>query len=221
MRLEELIQRIERARLRRSEHLVVQLVAVTKYTQQIEPLKKLLAEGQRAFGENRVQELERKAQLLADEPVEWHFIGNLQKNKINKLLRIDPFLIHSINSFELAEAVNKRAKKPVACLLEINSAREESKHGCDPAEAVELYHRIVEELPNIRLKGVMTIGAHTDEVEEIRRSFRLTYSIFEKVKKWGAQICSMGMSHDFEIAIEEGSNMVRIGSLLLSSYMEE
>jgi len=220
VKLEELIQRIEKARLRRSEHLIVQIVAVTKYTEQIEPLKRLLEEGQRAFGENRVQQLERKAVQLKSQPVEWHFIGNLQRNKINKLLRIDPFLIHSINSFKLATEIDKRAQKPVQCLLEINSAREGTKQGCNPEEAVELYHKITEELPNIQLKGVMTIGAHTDEVAEIRRSFRLAYSIFEQVKGFGAEICSMGMSKDFEIAIEEGSNMVRIGSLLLSSYIK-
>jgi len=213
-RLEEVWERIERARWRRDPHQIVQLVVVTKYLEDIAPLKEMLELGQRAFGENRVQELERKAKLLENEPVEWHFIGNLQKNKINKLLKLDPFLIQSITSLELAEAIDKRAQKPVSALLEINSSGEPSKHGCTPEEAVELYHQILEKCPNIRLKGVMTIGAHTDEVGKIRESFRLTYSIFEKLKPVGAEICSMGMSNDFEIAIEEGSNMVRIGSLL-------
>ena len=86
MKLDELIQKVENARLKRSEHLIVQIVAVTKYTKDIEPLKKLYADGQRAFGENRVQDMEEKVNALNSIPIEWHFIGNLQKNKINKLL---------------------------------------------------------------------------------------------------------------------------------------
>jgi hypothetical protein len=219
MTLDELIQRVEAARLRRSEHLIVQIVAVTKYTKDTEPLRKLYAEGQRAFGENRVQDMEDKVNALSDIPVEWHFIGNLQKNKINKLLKLNPFMIQSINSYELAEAINKRTDKPVRCLLEINSAKEETKHGLQPELAVETYLKIKENLPNINLQGVMTIGAHVDDEAEIRKSFRLTYKIFEQLKPHGAKICSMGMSGDFEIAIEEGSNMIRVGSALLNSYL--
>ncbi|AZV46648.1 YggS family pyridoxal phosphate-dependent enzyme [Nautilia sp. PV-1] len=219
MTLDELIQRVEEARLRRSEHLIVQIVAVTKYTKDTEPLRKLYNEGQRAFGENRVQDMEDKVNALSDLPIEWHFIGNLQKNKINKLLKLNPFMIQSINSYELAEAINKRTDKPVRCLLEINSAKEPTKHGLQPELAVETYLKIKENLPNINLQGVMTIGAHVDDEEEIRKSFRLTYKIFEQLKPYGAKICSMGMSGDFEIAIEEGSNMIRVGSALLNSYL--
>jgi pyridoxal phosphate enzyme (YggS family) len=219
MTLDELIQRVEVARLRRSEHLIVQIVAVTKYTHNLEPLIKLYNEGQRAFGENRVQDMEKKVEALKDYPIEWHFIGNLQKNKINKLLSLDPFMIQSINSYELAEAIDKRAKKTVNCLLEINSSGEPTKHGLAPELAIDTYLKIKENLKNINLKGVMTIGAHSDDEKEIRKSFRLTYNIFEKLRPYGAKICSMGMSGDFEIAIEEGSNMIRIGSALLKSYL--
>ena len=219
MNLDQLIQRVEAARLRRSEHLIVQIVAVTKYTKETEPLRRLYAEGQRAFGENRVQDMEDKVNALSDLPIEWHFIGNLQKNKINKLLKLNPFMIQSINSYELAEAINKRTDKPIRCLLEINSAKEPTKHGLQPELAIETYLKIKENLPNINLQGVMTIGAHVDDETEIRKSFRLTYDIFEKLKPYGAKICSMGMSGDFEIAIEEGSNMIRVGSALLNSYL--
>jgi hypothetical protein len=219
MTLGELIQKVETARLKRSEHHIVQIVAVTKYTKETSPIVKLYNEGQRAFGENRVQDMEDKVNVLSDLPLEWHFIGNLQKNKINKLLKLNPFLIHSVNSYELAEAINKRAEKPVKCLLEINSAKEESKHGLQPELAVDTYIKIKENLPNIALQGVMTIGAHVDDDEEIRKSFRLTYKIFEQLKPYGAKICSMGMSGDFETAIEEGSNMIRVGSALLNSYL--
>jgi len=219
MNLDQLIQRVEAARLRRSEHLIVQIVAVTKYTKETEPLRRLYAEGQRAFGENRVQDMEDKVNALSDLPIEWHFIGNLQKNKINKLLKLNPFMIQSINSYELAEAINKRTDKPIRCLLEINSAKEPTKHGLQPELAIETYLKIKENLQNINLQGVMTIGAHVDDEAEIRKSFRLTYDIFEKLKPHGAKICSMGMSGDFEIAIEEGSNMIRVGSALLNSYL--
>ncbi len=219
MTLDELIQRVEKARLRRSEHLIVQIVAVTKYTDNLEVLKKLFNDGQRAFGENRVQDMEKKVKGLEELPIEWHFIGNLQKNKINKLLKLNPFMIQSINSFELAEVVNKRAKKPIRCLLEINSSKEPTKHGLEPEKAIDTYLKIKEELPNINLQGVMTIGAHTDDEKEIRKSFRLTYNIFDKLKPYGAKICSMGMSGDFEIAVEEGSNMIRVGSALIKDYM--
>ncbi len=219
MTLDELIQKVEAARLKRSEHLIVQIVAVTKYTQDIEVLKRLYEDGQRAFGENRVQDMENKVKALEDLPIEWHFIGNLQKNKINKLLKLNPFMIQSINSYELAEAINKRTDKPVRCLLEINSSKEPTKHGLPPEDAIDTYLKIKENLPNINLQGVMTIGAHSNDEEEIRKSFRLTYDIFDKLKPYGAKICSMGMSRDFEIAIEEGSNMIRVGSALLNSYM--
>jgi len=219
MTLDELIQRVEKARLKRSEHLIVQIIAVTKYTDDVEVLKRLYNEGQRAFGENRVQDMEKKVKALEELPIEWHFIGNLQKNKINKLLALNPFMIQSVNSYELAEAIDKRAKKPVNCLLEINSSKEPTKHGLEPQKAIETYIKIKENLKNINLKGVMTIGAHSDDEEEIRKSFRLTYKIFEELKPYGAQICSMGMSGDFEIAIEEGSNMIRVGSALINSYL--
>ena len=219
MNLDELIQKVEAARLKRSEHLIVQIVAITKYTQDIEPLKRLYKEGQRAFGENRVQDMEKKVNALSNIPIEWHFIGNLQKNKINKLLNLDVFMIQSVNSYELAEAIDKRAKKPIKCLLEINSSKEPTKHGLPIEEAIETYLKIKENLKNINLQGVMTIGAHSENKNEIRKSFKLTYKIFEQLKPYGAKICSMGMSGDFEIAIEEGSNMIRIGSALINSYM--
>jgi len=219
MNLDELIQKVETARLKRSEHLIVQIIAVTKYTQDVEPLKRLYNDGQRAFGENRIQIMEEKVKALKDYPIEWHFIGNLQKNKINKLLSLNPFMIQSVNSYELAEAINKRANKKVKCLIEINSAKEETKHGMQPEVAIDTYLKIKENLKNIELQGVMTIGAHSDNEKEIKKSFRLTYDIFEKLKPYGAKICSMGMSGDFEIAIQEGSNMIRVGNALLNSYL--
>jgi len=213
MTLNELIQKVEKARLEVNEHLIVKIVAVSKYVDS-EAVKELYNQGQRAFGENRVQVLEEKVNALNDLPIEWHFIGNLQKNKINKLLSLNPFMIQSINSLELAQSINKRANKPIKCLLEINSAKEKTKSGLLPETAIDTYHEILETCPNINLQGVMTIGAHTDNEKEIINSFELTYSIFEKLQNKGAKICSMGMSNDFELAIKCGSNMIRVGSAL-------
>jgi pyridoxal phosphate enzyme (YggS family) len=118
------------------------------------------------------------------------------------------------NSLELAKEINKRATKPIRCLLEINSAKEESKEGLQPELAIDTYNEILETCPNINLQGVMTIGAHSDNKKEIIRSFELTHSIFEKLQNRGAKVCSMGMSSDFELAIKCGSNMIRVGSAL-------
>ena len=216
MTLDELIQEVEKTRLEVNEHLIVKIVAVSKYSD-ADAVKKLYNEGQRAFGENRVQVLEEKVNALQDLPIEWHFIGNLQKNKINKLLRLNPFMIQSINSLELAKEIDKRAKKPIRCLLEINSAKEETKSGLEPEKAIDIYNEILETCPNIKLQGVMTIGAHSDNEKEIIKSFELTYSIFEKLKNKGAKICSMGMSNDFKLAIKCGSNMIRVGSALFKN----
>ena len=216
MTLDELIQRVEKARLEVNEHLIVKIVAVSKYSDS-NAVKKLYNEGQRAFGENRVQVLEEKVNELSDLPIEWHFIGNLQKNKINKLLKLNPFMIQSINSLELAKEIDKRAKKPIRCLLEINSAKEESKEGLEPEKAIDIYNEILETCNNIKLEGIMTIGAHSDNEKEIIKSFELTHSIFEKLKNKGAKICSMGMSNDFELAIKCGSNMIRVGSALFKN----
>ncbi len=215
-KLDQLIWRVEQARIKRSEHHIVKIVAVSKYTDEAH-IRMLYDLGQRAFGENKVQSLQERIETVDDLPIEWHFIGRLQKNKINHLIRANPFLMQSLDSLELAEAMQKRLEAhetSMECLLQINSAKEETKAGVMPEEAEEIYLKIKESCPNIELRGVMTIGAHVEDQAVIRKSFETTYSIFEKLKPHGADICSMGMSNDFELAIECGSNMVRIGSLI-------
>ncbi|BCD68312.1 YggS family pyridoxal phosphate-dependent enzyme [Nitratiruptor sp. YY09-18] len=216
--MDRIIQRVEDARIKRSEHHIVQIVAVTKYVgpQEIRALYEL---GQRAVGENRVQDLKAKSEALNDLPLEWHFIGRLQKNKINHLIDLDPWLMQSLDTLELALELDKRLeakKKRMDCLLQVNSAKEETKAGVIPEAAYDEYLKIIENTKHINLLGVMTIGAHTEDKETIKRSFETTYKIYEALKPHGAQICSMGMSNDFELAIECGSNMVRIGSLFFS-----
>jgi len=214
--IDDVIRRVETARLKVSDHHIVKIVAVSKYSTSDE-IEKLYKIGQRAFGENKVQDLEKKAQELEDLPLEWHFIGNLQKNKINKLLEINPSLFQGLDSLELAHELQKRLvlrEMQLDCLLQINSAKEESKHGVMPEDALEVYKTIQNECPNINLKGVMSIGAHSDDKALIKESFLTTHKIFTQLED--ATICSMGMSGDFELAIECGSNMVRLGSIMFN-----
>ena len=214
-RFDEVLEKIEKARIETNEHQIVKIVAISKYVdaKAIEGLYKI---GQRAFGENKVQDLKQKIESLEQYPLEWHFVGRLQTNKINALLDINPSLIHSIDSYEKAVELDKRAKvkgKTPNILLQINSAKEDSKAGVMPEVAVEEYLKI-KELKSLNLKGVMTIGAHSEDEKEIQKSFETTYSIFEKLQNKGATICSMGMSGDFELAVRCGSNMLRLGSVL-------
>lgn len=214
--LDRVIWDIEEARIKRSEHLIVQLCVVAKYTE-VENIKTLYELGQRNFGENQVQQLEARAKELEDLPLAWHMIGTLQTNKINKLIDLNPVLLQSLDSLKLANELNKRLEakgKTMSALLQINSAKEDTKSGVMPEVAIDTYQQIKESCPNIELKGVMSIGAHTQDKEIIKKSFDTTYKIFESLQKDGAKICSMGMSSDFKLAIECGSNMVRVGSAL-------
>ena len=214
LHIDDVIRRVEEARLRVSGHHIVKIVAVSKYVDS-EAVKRLYEIGQRAFGENRVQDLRQKSQELEELPLEWHFIGNLQKNKINNLLDINPFLFQALDSIELAQELQKRLEKrdmKLETLLQINSAKEETKHGFMPEVAKDAYLQIKEECPNIDLRGVMSIGAHTDDRQKVKDSFETTYRIYDELPD--ASICSMGMSGDFELAIECGSNMVRLGSIM-------
>lgn len=214
--LDEVIWKMEQARIAVSEHHIVKLVTVGKYTD-IENIETLYTLGQRAFGENQVQQLEERSGLLEELPLEWHFVGTLQKNKINKLIDIQPSLMQSIDSLDLALAINEhlgRKESRMNCLLQINSAKEESKSGVASEGATDIYQEIVERCPNITMKGVMSIGAHAEDQSIVKQSFETTHTIFETLQKDGATICSMGMSGDYELAIRCGSTLVRIGSAL-------
>lgn len=169
------------------------------------------------FGENQVKALALKKEELKDLPIKWHFIGNLQSNKINLLLKQKPILWQSCNGLKLALAVDKRLDYELDTLLEINSANELSKTGLDIQKALDEYLQIKEECKNIRLCGVMSIGANSADKKEIQKSFEVTYKFYERVQKYGARICSMGMSSDYELAIKCGSNMIRLGSILFKN----
>ncbi|MEA3372389.1 MAG: YggS family pyridoxal phosphate-dependent enzyme [Campylobacterota bacterium] len=212
--IDHIIDRIEKARISVSEHHIVKIVAVSKYSD-ADAVRSLYNIGQRAFGENKVQDLKSKSEALEELPLEWHFIGNLQKNKINQLIGLNPFLFHSLDSVELAQAMQSRlADRDIVMdtLLQINTAKEATKSGVMPESANDIYAQIQSECPNLNLKGVMTIGAHSDDATLIQNSFEQTRKIYDSLN--GATICSMGMSSDFELAIKCGSNMVRLGSVM-------
>ncbi len=214
--LDDIITRVEGARLKISEHHIVKIIGISKYSE-VNDVATLYEAGQRAFGENKVQDLKTKSDELDELPIEWHFVGRLQKNKINNLIDIKPSLVQSLDSLDLAQEFNKKLEakdKKINALLQINSANEESKTGVNPEEAVSIYKEILDTCPNIRLKGVMSIGAHVEDEKVIKESFKTTKKIYDELVPFGAKYCSMGMSSDYELAIACGSNMIRVGSTL-------
>ncbi|EGK8023170.1 YggS family pyridoxal phosphate-dependent enzyme [Campylobacter lari] len=189
----------------------VRLVAASKYVQD-EQIRELFKQGVVEFGENQVQALALKKEKLQDLEIKWHFIGNLQSNKINLLIKQNPLLWQSCNGLKSAKAVDKRLDYKLDTLLEINTANESSKSGIEQNKSIEEYLQIQEECKNLNLVGIMCIGSMDEE--KVQESFEQTFKIYENLQKHGAKICSMGMSGDFELAIKCGSNMVRLGSIL-------
>jgi pyridoxal phosphate enzyme (YggS family) len=217
--LDKVIWNIEQARINISEHHIVKLVTVGKYTD-IENIATLYHLGQRAFGENQIQQLKERSLALDELPLEWHMVGSVQKNKINNLIDLRPTLMHSLDSMELALELNKKLEAKDArmnCLLQINAAKEESKSGVASNEAIAIYKNIQKTCPNIKLKGVMTIGANSEDEKKVEKSFNITYDIYKALQSEGASICSMGMSGDYVLAIKCGSNLVRVGSALFEN----
>lgn len=202
----------------------VTLVAVSKL-QPVEAIRQLYIYGHRDFGENYVQELIEK-QLLLPRDINWHFIGHLQSNKIKY---IAPFihLIHSVDSFKLLLEIDRQAKKSsrrINCLLQVHIASEETKFGLSEDELEEMVQGITKatganELNNIKVIGLMGMATFSDDENQVRRELKYLSTLYDKYSgistaNFHFQKLSMGMSADYKIAIEEGSNMVRIGSLL-------
>jgi pyridoxal phosphate enzyme (YggS family) len=193
----------------------IKLVAVTK-TATLEQIKEAINEGVKIIGENKVQEATEKYQVLTTE-VKWHLIGHLQTNKVKYAVEIFD-LIHSVDSIKLAKEIDKRSvqfKKIIDVLIEVNISGEETKYGYNP-EKVEAFLKEISEFSGIRVRGLMTIAPISKNKEEVRPYFRrlreLSGRIRDKsIKNIKMDYLSMGMTDDFEIAIEEGANMVRIG----------
>ena len=201
------------------------LVAVSK-TKSVEEIKELYDLGQKDFGENYVQELTEKQSKLPND-IQWHFIGHLQSNKVKQ---IAPFihLIQSVDSVKLLQEINKQAKKNnriIECLLQVHIAQEETKFGLDENELQKLIGtnaNELHELKNIRIAGLMGMASFTDDMEKVRSEFRYLKNLFDTFTKLPIDNCqltilSIGMSSDYFVAIEEGSNMVRIGSLIFGA----
>ena len=199
----------------------VRLIAVSK-THSTERILEAYNAGQRAFGENKVQELVPKYEALPKD-IEWHLIGHLQRNKVKLVV---PFvsLIHSVDSEKLLSAIDQEAEKAgreVKCLIQVHIAEEETKFGFTPDEAFRFF---VDKRPaaykHVRIAGLMGMATLTDDTTRIRKEFFLLHDLFEKVRTEGNvtkedfSTLSMGMSSDYPIAVESGSTMVRVGSAI-------
>jgi PLP dependent protein len=207
--------------LRRGIPTECKLIAVSK-THSIEKIKEAYDAGQRIFGENRVQELTPKFDALPKD-IEWHMIGHMQSNKVKY---IAPFvhLIHSVDTYNLLEEVNKQATKvnrKIPCLLQVHIAEEESKFGFSETEISELLHgEAINKLDHVLIVGLMGMATFTDNKEQVRKEFKGLKSLFEKLKSTklpsnaSMKELSMGMSSDYQIAVEEGSTMIRVGSAI-------
>ncbi|HRO43657.1 MAG TPA: YggS family pyridoxal phosphate-dependent enzyme [Flavipsychrobacter sp.] len=204
----------------------VTLVAVSK-TKPVEDIQALYDLGQRDFGENYVQELVDKQGLLPSD-IRWHFIGHLQSNKVKN---IAPFvhLIQAVDSFKLLLEINKQAEKNnrvIDVLLQMHIAAEDTKFGMDTTDIFEFmayFGAQKQDLQNVRIRGLMGMATFTDEVDQIREEFKTLVTRFQAMKQTDFlfvdhfDICSIGMSSDYKLAIEEGSTMVRIGSMLFGA----
>jgi len=193
----------------------VTLVAVSK-TKSNSAVEEAYATGHHDFGENKVQELQKKQPALPDD-IHWHFIGHLQRNKVKYMA---PFvhLIHGVNSLRLAKEIDKRARqneRKINVLLQVHIAEESTKFGFDFDELKALVaSNDLAGLEHLRIRGLMGMATYTDDMDQVRREFKSLKSAFDHIKTSFADcdILSMGMSNDYKVAIEEGSTMVRIGT---------
>lgn len=202
----------------------VRLVAVSKF-QPLSALQEAYEAGQRVFGESRVQELKGKQELMPKD-VEWHFIGHLQANKVKY---IAPYisLVHAVDSLKLLAEINRQAEKcgrVISCLLQVHVAREETKFGFSPEELETfLSEGQWKSMAHVRICGLMCMATFTSDEEQIRQEFRVARNLFEKIRNryfsesGGFTECSWGMSDDYPIAIEEGSNWVRVGTKIFGA----
>lgn len=197
----------------------VTLVAVSK-THPVTLIQEAYDAGQRHFGENKVQEMIDKAALLPQD-IHWHMIGHLQSNKV-KYIASFVHLIHGVDSLKLLQTINKEGEKAgrvIPCLLQLHIAKETTKYGFSQPELITMLEsEALAHLANISICGLMGMATLTDDQEQIRGEFRLLNTVFQQLRQvWFANqpefnILSMGMSDDYPIAVEQGSNMIRVGS---------
>ena len=197
----------------------IKLIAVTK-TVDVDKVEEAIAAGALDAGENKPQELARKYEVLGDK-IRWHQIGSLQTNKVKYI--IDKVcMIHSLDREGLAEEIDKRASKigrVIDCLVQVNISGEESKHGLSREEVEPFVRLVAEKYPNIKIKGLMTMAPFDAERDEIRKVFRDLKELSDEINNMNIgnvemKELSMGMTNDFEIAVEEGATMVRVGTAI-------
>lgn len=194
----------------------VTLVAVSK-TKPMEAIMEAYRSGHRVFGENKVQEMTAKWEVLPKD-IQWHMIGHLQRNKV-KYIAPYVHLIHAVDSIKLLQEIDKQAEKNnrvIQCLLQIKIAEEESKFGLSETDALELLEsKELKSLSHVSIKGLMGMATFTDDHVQIAKEFQSLQQLFNRLKNdYGFEYLSMGMSGDFEIALKFGSNMIRVGSAL-------
>ena len=195
----------------------VKLIAVTK-TVDIDAINKAIEFGITDVGENKPQELARKYETIGDR-VKWHLIGSLQTNKVKYIID-KVYMIHSIDRLSLCDEIQKRAQKidkKINCLIQVNISKEESKHGIFERDAIDFIKKVSNNYPNIRVKGLMTMAPKTDDKDLIRSVFRGLKNLANKIdneniNNVSMKVLSMGMSNDFDIAIEEGATFIRVGT---------
>jgi pyridoxal phosphate enzyme (YggS family) len=196
----------------------VTIVAVTK-TVPVERIIEVVKAGIYDIGENKVQELLEKRKSIDN--VRWHFVGHLQTNKVKYIVDF-VHLIHSVDSFKLALEIDKRAKRinrVVDVLIEVNTSGELTKYGVKPEEALNLVRQISENCEYVRVKGLMTVAAYLPNLEDVRPMFRTLRELRDEISKFNLRNVemrhlSMGMSNDYEVAVEEGATIVRIGTAI-------
>lgn len=207
----------EAAKRARRDPQSIQLIAVSK-GQPLEKIQEAIQAGQSDFGENYAQELlEKIAQLQKTATVRWHFLGHLQRNKVKKIVEPIEWL-HALDSLSLAEQIQIKRTTPLKCLLEIKFSEEETKTGLSVKNALDLIPKL-KNLDRIDLQGLMTIPPLNANPENSRPYFKKLFQLLQEINKRGLYLkmlteLSMGMSHDFEVAIEEGSTMVRVGTAI-------
>jgi pyridoxal phosphate enzyme (YggS family) len=196
----------------------IKVIAVTKYVS-IQRAKEAIDAGVLHLGENRDEGLNDKYQALGD-TAKWHFIGSLQTRKVKTIIDKVEY-IHSLDRLSLAKEIDKRAQTPMKCFVQVNVSGEESKHGCTPEEVLDFVKEL-EELSNIQVVGLMTMAPFTDDKELIRTCFKQLNKLQQNVQalQLSSVPChelSMGMSNDYELAIEEGATFIRIGTSLVGN----
>ena len=217
--LSSVIEKISNSVNKSKFNQVVELIAVTK-TVESDKINKVIDLGTNNIGENKVQEIQRKYSEINTD-VNWHLIGTLQTNKV-KYIADKIYMIHSLDRIELAKEIDKQAKKhnrTINCLIQVKLSEEDTKHGTEIEDVMELVKQIAKEYSNIKICGLMGMAPYFEDSENARPYFKKLRSIFDEIKSMNIsgvnmQHLSMGMSNDYEIAIEEGATFVRVGTAI-------